>query len=110
MALPGIGGDGGPNGGGTGVWVLPAATFLSAAPATIARDTHMSVSTSEDLRFMASGEVGEVVALFIDEFSGVPMALPVNGREVTVPAAVLGAMAQAVGARADIVIVDPTLR
>jgi hypothetical protein len=110
MALPGIGGDGGPNGGGTGVWVLPAASFLSASPATNARDTHVSVSTSEALRFKVSDEVGDVVALFIDELSGIPVALPVNGREVTIPVAVLGAMAQSVGARADIVIVDPTLR
>jgi hypothetical protein len=70
----------------------------------------VSVSTSEPLRFKVGDEVGDVVALFIDELSGVPMALPVNGREVTVPLAVLGAMAQNVGARADIVIVDPTLR
>jgi hypothetical protein len=95
MALPGIGGDGGPNGGGTGVWVLPAASFLSASPATNARDTHVSVSTSEALRFKVSDEVGDVVALFIDELSGIPVALPVTGREVTIPVAVLGATARA---------------
>ena len=110
MALPSLGGDGGPNGGGTGVWVLPAASFLSSAPAPNPRDSHTSVSTAQPLQFKVSDEVGDVVAIFFDELSGTPVALPVSGREVTVPAALLAALSQRVGARADIVIADASLR
>lgn len=110
MALPSLGGDGGPNGGGTGVWVLPAASFLSAAPTASPRDSHVSISTSESLQFKVSDEVGQIVALFFDELSGAPVALPINGREVTVPAALLSAMSQRVGARADVLIADASLR
>lgn len=110
MALPSLGGDGGPNGGGTGVWVLPASSFLGAPAVPNPRDTHTSVSTSEDLVFKASDEVGAVVAVFFDDLTATPVALPVNGREITVPAALLTALSQRVGASANIVIADASLR
>lgn len=110
MALPSLGGDGGPNGGGTGVWVLPASSFLGATTVPNPRDTHTSVSTSEDLVFKASDEVGAVVAVFFDDLTATPVALPVNGREITVPAALLTALSQRVGASANIVIADASLR
>jgi hypothetical protein len=110
LALPGIGGDGGPNGGGTGVWVLPAATFLTSTPSSVVRDAHTSVSTSQDLRFKVGDEVGDVLAVFADDLSMAPVSLPVVGREVVVPSTLLAAMSQRVGAQAIVVIADAALR
>ncbi|MFN9277935.1 MAG: hypothetical protein ACK6D1_11390 [Planctomycetota bacterium] len=110
LALPGIGGDGGPNGGGTGVWVLPAASYLTANAPTLVRDAHASVSVSQPLRLKVSDEVGDAIAVFADDLSSAPISLPVVNREVTVPAALLTAMSQRIGSQAVVVIADASLR
>lgn len=110
LALPGVSGGGGPGGGSTGVWVLPLSTFLSGELLGAPRDVHTGVSTDEPLVLQTSGEGDGVTAVFCDELAGEPIALPVAGDTVTIPAALLRALAQRPGARADVVIADEALR
>lgn len=110
LALPGVSGGGGPGGGSTGVWVLPLSSYLSAGPLGAPRDVHAGVSTDEPLVLQTSGEGDGLTATFCDELSGEPISLPVVGEVVTIPAAILQALAQGPGTRADVVIADAALR
>jgi len=110
LALPGVSGGGGPGGGSTGVWVLPLSAFLSGDSIGAPRDVHAGVSTDEPLQLRTSGEGDGLTAVFCDELSGAPVALPVDGDTVTIPAALLRALAQQPSARADVVIADASLR
>ena len=111
LALPILGGEGGgPNGGGTGVWVLPLSSFLGGDLVGPPRDVHVGISTAQSLVLQTSGEGDGLAATFCDELSGEPLELPVVGDCVTVPVAVLQALAQRIGARADVVINDSSRR
>ena len=86
LALPGVGSDGGENAGGTGVWILPRASFLSAAPVG---QVPLPVPTSDfvspvsvDLALTTASEMGSFTATLIDQISGAPLLLPTNGRNV----------------------------
>lgn len=87
LALPSISGDGGENGGGTGVWVLPRATFL--ASGVVEPRAVQQVTPGQDLILEMSSEVGMATAVFVDDLSQVPISLPVNGLNVRMPAAVM---------------------
>lgn len=112
LALPGIsgGGGGGPGGGSTGVWVLPLSVFLDSDPLGAPRDVHTGVSVSEPLVLQTSGEGDGLTATFCDELSNEPIALPVTGELITIPAELLQALAQQPGSRADVVIADAAMR
>lgn len=110
FSLPGVSGGGGPGGGSTGVWVLPLSTLLGSGPLGAPRDVHTGVSTDEPLALKTSGEGDGLVAVLTDDLAAEPIALPVAGDTVTIPAAVLRALAQRPGARADVVIADAELR
>ena len=105
VALPIVSSDGGEGGGGTGIWILPRATFLGAGLATSPVD-HKSLATlNNDLVMQVSAECGACAATSIDEVSGMPVSLPVLGSRIRLPATLLQALA-ATGAKANIVIMD----
>ena len=87
LALPGIGGDG-PEGGGTGVWVLPRGTSLTAPGGAPPRDVR-TIATTQDCVMEMSPEVGTATATFVDSVTAVPTALPVSGSHVRIPAALM---------------------
>ena len=104
LALPVVGGEGGENGGGTGIWILPRASFLSAQ--TVApRDTR-SISTQGNLVVQVSADVGVCTATSIDGLTGLPVALPVNGNQITIPGALLQAIGNTPTKTANVVIAD----
>ncbi len=110
LALPGVSGGGGPGGGSTGVWVLPLSSFLTGESLGAPRDVHAGVSTDEPLQLRTSGEGEGLTAVFCEELSRDPIALPVDGDTVTVPAELLRALASRPGSFADVVIADASLR
>lgn len=87
LALPSVSGDGGENGGGTGVWVLPRATYLTSG--VVEPRAVQLASPGQDLMLEMSCEVGLATAVFIDDLSQVPVSLMVNGSQVRLPAAVM---------------------
>lgn len=93
LALPGVGDDGGENGGGTGVWVLPRATYLTPPCGGAPRASLLAHSIHQDCVMQVSEEVGAATASFVDNLSGVPCALPVVGTSVRIPAALLQSLA-----------------
>jgi hypothetical protein len=111
LAMPSVGGEGGENGGGTGVWVLPSSSYLSGDPlATVMvgapRATQSFPTLSQSVTLRGSSECGQIVATMIDPVSCVPMALPVIGRTATVPATVLQGLRAAGIQNAQIVMID----
>ncbi|MBL8727002.1 MAG: hypothetical protein JNM25_01135 [Planctomycetes bacterium] len=93
VALPGIGSDGGDNAGGTGVWILPRPTFLaSGALESMAPAVHGVLniaSCGSGVALAAGAEMGDFVATLIDPISGMPIALPTNGRQILLSASLL---------------------
>ncbi len=106
LALPGVGGDGGENGGGTGVWVLPRAQFLTQQLGAVPRASLSQHNLAQDVFMQLSPEIGVAMATFVDSATGVPVALPVNGTIVRLPANLLQAMAAAHVSTASILITD----
>ncbi len=84
LALPAVSGEGGETGGGSGVWVLPRASCL-AAPSPVARISSPVMAVGE-ITLNIDPELGPVVATMVDDMTGLPMALPVVGSQVRVPA------------------------
>jgi hypothetical protein len=110
LALPGIGSDGGESAGGTGVWILPRPTFLASGSPSVTtgcepRGTMAITSPDAPLVLKTGDELGAFSATLIDPWSGVPVSLPTNGREVVVPTNLLRALREA-AASADIVVND----
>jgi len=110
LALPGVSGGGGPGGGSTGVWVLPLSSFLTGESLGAPRDVHTGVGGDQPLVLQTTGAGAGIAAVFCDELAGGSVALLVVGDIVTIPAALLQALAQQPGARADVLIVDESLR
>ena len=105
LALPGIGGDGPENGGGTGVWVLPLGTCLT-PPGGAAPRAIKTIGTAQDFVMQMSPEVGTATGTFVDNVSAVPVALPVSGSQVRIPAALLQSLVGLTNPTATIVIAD----
>lgn len=107
LALPLFGSDGGDNAGGTGIWILPRATFLASGMSMATpRATKDLLSLGQDVVMEVSSECGACSATFFDEVSGQPVALQASGGLVRLPAALLQALAGAAGTKAHIVITD----
>lgn len=109
VALPGVGRDGAQNAGGTGVWILPRAVYLSSnsSISSAPRATKvLQAPLTADVSMMMSVEVGNAVATFVDQVSAVPVALPVNGSNVRIPASLLQALSQSSNPSASILITD----
>jgi hypothetical protein len=104
LALPSSSSDGGENAGGTGVWVLPRASFLAGC-GSMPRESKVLLGTTQDLVVEVSIEVGSFVATFLDEVTGLPVSLQSYGPRVRIPAALLQAVV-ASNHKAHIVISD----
>lgn len=113
VVLPVFGGegDGGENAGGTGVWILPRSTVLTSSssqvgPGCTPRVPPLALSTlASDAKLRVSNECGQVAASL---FAGLamPVALPVLGQVVTLPAATLRSLVEARVTEATLVLVD----
>lgn len=107
LALPLFGSEGGNNAGGTGIWILPRATFLASGMSQSApRATKDLLANGQDVVMEVSSECGACSATFVDELSGQPVALQANGGLVRLPASLLQSLAGAAGTKAHIVITD----
>jgi hypothetical protein len=107
LALPGVGNDGGESG--SGVWVLPRATFLTSSSfsgALPVRDEKVVTTLTQDVVMRVSEEMGAPVATFLDSVVATPVALPVIGDRVRLPANLLQALATSPNPTADILVVD----
>jgi hypothetical protein len=107
LALPGIGGDGdgGENGGGTGVWVLPRAGFLT-PPATGAPRATLSISVNQDCLLQLSPEMGAATGTFVDDVSGSPVSLGISGSTARIPCALLQSLANMTVRTATVLVSD----
>lgn len=107
LALPLVGNEGGDNASGTGIWILPRATFLASGMSQAApRATKELLAIGQDVVMEVSSECGACSATFVDELSGQPVSLQAGGGLVRVPAALLQSLAGAAGTKAHIVITD----
>jgi hypothetical protein len=111
LAMPSVGGEGGENGGGAGVWVLPHCSYLTVDPQAggplgAPRASRSFSSLGQTVVLQGSTECGQIVATLIDPVSCVPMALPVIGRSAIIPASVLNGLQAAGIPTAQIVMVD----
>lgn len=114
VAIPGISGDGegGENAGGTGVWILPRCEMLSSGSSQNGGLEQPRVAAfavpnlNSDVHLRVSNECGQTAATLFDHVSESPLALPVVGQFVTLPASVLQGLLAARVARSDIVIFD----
>jgi len=111
LAMPSVGGEGGENGGGGGIWILPHCDMLSGdplanAPVGTPRSSRAFATLSQSVTMQGSNTLGQVVATLIDPVSCIPMPLPVLGRSATVPSSVLLGLQAAGIANAQIVIMD----
>lgn len=115
LALPTVGNDGGDNAGGTGVWILPRSTFLASGapmidPATAARESiQVASGLTSSVTLTASSEMGTMTATMMESTTGTPVALPTNGRNITLSADLLRGIREA-GASAKIVVLDGLLQ
>lgn len=107
LAIPLVGNDGGDNAGGTGIWILPRATFLASGMGTGApRATRELLANSQDVLMEVSSDCGACTATFVDEISGQPITLSASGGLVRLPYTVLQSLAGGVGPKAHVVIAD----
>lgn len=109
LAAPSVGGEGGDNAGGTGVWVLPEASGLG-GPGSSGPNCSREISNLEkDLKLTVANNVGSFVATVCEVGSGVVMPLATSGRDVLLPAATMVAFRNANVAEVEIVIADESL-
>jgi len=111
LAMPSVGGEGGENGGGSGVWILPNYGMLSGDPLAISplgtpRASRSFASLSSNVILQGSSGLGQVVATLIDPVACIPMPLPVVGRSATVTSSVLQGLQAAGIANAQIIMMD----
>jgi hypothetical protein len=104
FALPGVTDEGGENGSGTGVWVLPSA---ACAPVVcgVPREVR-TVPCNVDCVMRVSSDCGHTGATFVDDMTGLPVALQVSGSQVRLAASLLQALAGAARPTATVLIVD----
>jgi hypothetical protein len=108
MALPVLGGEGGENGGGTGIWILPRANFLTMNAGSVAPRDARPFSIQQDVLLQVSSEMGSCSATFMDQVSGSPVALQVTGSVVRMPAALLQLLGSMPNKTAYVTIADAT--
>jgi hypothetical protein len=109
MALPGVGSDGGDNGGGGGVWILPRPQYLcSGTPADAPHGSASLTNLNNGMTLSADSTMGQPCATVIDPVSGVVVSLQTNGRDVTLPGNLLKNLRDSGCASVNIVIADST--
>jgi len=116
LAMPSIGGEGGENGGGTGVWILPECQFFSGGDPLAntvhgaPRASHCFNSLNQNLSLNGSVQCGQMVATLVEQVTAVPRSLPVIGRNAIVPASLLQSLRAAGVADAQILMIDASHR
>lgn len=108
ISLPATGSEGGGNAGGTGVWILPRATYLcSSQLPTTAPKSQFSVPTlQQDLSLQLDDGMGMAVATLVDDVAGAVVPLQVTGNLAVVPAALLQGLGSAPTPTATVMISD----
>lgn len=108
IALPTPGSEGGENAGGTGVWILPRATFLcsTAVPSTPPKVEFTVASLQSDLRLQLDSAMGIACGTLIDDVVGQAISLQVAGSLAVVPAATLQSLAGTTAPHATVIIAD----
>lgn len=104
LALPGVGGEGGENGSGTGIWVLPRGTHLAPGTSGPPREIR-TVQAGQPCTMQMSFDVGQATAILVESVSGTSSALAVNGSFLTLSASLLQALLDA-SATATILVAD----
>lgn len=94
LALPGIGGEGGENGSGTGIWVLPRGTHLTPGAGGTPREVR-TVQANQPCTMQMSFDVGQASAILVESMSGTSTSLSVNGSFLTLSASLLQALLNA---------------
>ena len=105
LALPAVGGEGGETGGGTGVWVLPGARYLSIGPLGAVRESR-SFGITQDIVMQISSQGGIASATFVDDLTMLPVSLPMSGMQVRIPSSLLQALSESSSPTGTIMIVD----
>ncbi|MCA8948872.1 MAG: hypothetical protein KDE27_05175 [Planctomycetes bacterium] len=105
LAAPSLGGEGGENAGGTGVWVLPGGSSLggNGQSGNLSREIP---NLTKDFKLTVASNVGAFVATACEAGSGVIVPLASSGRDVLLPAAMLRGFRDENVAHVDIVIAD----
>ncbi|MCR9245313.1 MAG: hypothetical protein NXI31_09795 [bacterium] len=103
LAAPSVGGEGGENAGGTGVWILPACAPVG-SPGV--RSSFAVNTLASDITMTMSPQIGNAVATAVDPRSGAVLPLSVRGRDVVITAEQLGGFRQAGVTVVDILISD----
>jgi hypothetical protein len=112
LALRLLGGEGGENAGGTGVWILPRSERIASGSPAIDPSTQQRVSPllfsalDRDVSLRLSPECGEVVATLFAEPFGEPVALQAQGNLVLMPASLFRSLASVGVAESIVVILD----
>lgn len=114
--LPLFGEDGGEGAGGTGIWILPScrnfvcgAEVIRSLPPGVTAEPRASLRVDDlttDVVMRLAPEVGPAVAMLVENHSGEPILLPVNGSLVRLEHQVLSSLAAARVETARILILD----
>jgi hypothetical protein len=106
LALPSIGGDGegGENGGGTGVWVLPRAGYIT-PPSGMPPRMLRTISMAQDCLLEMEPSVGVASGTFVDDVLQLPVALTINGMVARIPSDLLQSLSSA-SASATVLLAD----
>lgn len=108
LAVPTTGNEGGENGGGTGVWILPRSSFLAEIDTGCqAFRSEFTAGSLSDLQFKVDALMGQPTATFVSDVDGSTYGLTVVGSIVRCPKELLQV---GVGARGTILITDSSGR
>ena len=109
FALHAVGDEGGENGGGTGVWILPACAFVNSGNVNEAETPRLIISIddpSQDVKLRVSGQLGSPTATYVDGTTGESQSLVVDGKQVVFPSGLLQVVSSGASEGGTIVIVD----
>lgn len=110
ISSPSVGSEGGENAGGTGIWILPRATFFSGGTGlgsgVAPREVRLFANANQDIRLAVSDEVGAAVATLVEDASGASSSLPVTGFLVVIPSSLQQSLLSSNSVRSTIVIAD----
>lgn len=110
VAVPTVGGEGGENAGGTGVWILPASSFVGMPCWGPSGPSRQLTDFTKDLRMVVDPNCGQVLATVTDPLTAVVIPLTVCGRDVTLAASTLRAYSDAQVSSVVVLIVDSQQR
>lgn len=116
LAIHAVGGEGGENAGGTGVWILPRPTSMTSSTSTLLgcgapRSAPIQISSLDsDLKFELGAECGISVATLFAGPTSEPIPLDVVGRQVVVPASLVQSLVASQTLVVEIVVADAAMK